>query len=79
MGDDWSFPAPAWMEMLWEQQIQMLVQLTLLVDTASGVSSSRQTGTRERMPCPPADLMLNKHIHKISFPDSFDESYESLH
>lgn len=21
MGDDWSFPAPAWMEMLWEQQI----------------------------------------------------------
>lgn len=77
MGDDWGFLALARMEVLWEQQIPNAGS----INSAGGCSVfiPADTQMQERMPCPPVDFMLDKHIHKIRFPESYDENYESLH
>lgn len=80
MGDDWGFLTPAGMEILWEKQIPNSGSINF-AGGGGPWSAFVPANTRiwERTTCPPADFMLNKHIHEIRFPESYEENYESLH
>lgn len=73
----WLFLNPARMGCCGKGRSQIQVQLIFASPWNTFILANTQIW--ERTTCPPADFMLNKHIHEIRFPANYEENYESLH